>query len=160
MFERNPIESGRMTGVAVAISLKDGETVTGKAGLPHGRSVARLLEGTEDFLFVETFEGGQAFVPKSEIKALKILDTSRPQPLRAAVTDAKGYDPHAVLGIERGASLEAVKAAYHKMTRAYHPDAFAGVTLPPEVAAYLEQRCKQINAAFELLKITHRAKLL
>jgi len=160
MFERNPVDAHRLMGVAVALTMKDGATVTGKAGIPHGRSIARLLEGADEFLFVETFEGESAFVPKSEIKGLRVLDTGRLQPLRAPPHDAAGYDPHKVLGVERGAGQDEVKAAYHKMTRLYHPDSYAGVTLPPEVGTYLDQRCKQINAAFELLRVTQKAKAL
>lgn len=157
MFERNPVDAAALMAVAVELTMKDGSVVTGKAGLPHARGVARLLDGPEAFLFVETFEGEVSFVPKAEIRGVKVIDTGRAQPLRMAAADATSFDPYKVLDLPRGASLDDIKAAYHKMTRLYHPDAYAGVTLPAEVRAYFDARCKQINAAFALLKSPRKA---
>lgn len=156
MFERNPIDAGRMMAVAVTLTLKDGTEAAGKTAIAHGRSIARLLEGPEAFLYLETFDGGSAFVPKSEIRGLKVVDTGRLQPLRPQPGDATHFDPHKVLGVERSAAAEEIKAAYHALTRRYHPDQFAGVALPPEVSSYVSERCKQINAAFEVLKVKPR----
>ena len=160
MFERNPVDAGRMMAVAVTVTLKDGTEATGKTAMPHGRSIARLMEGPEAFLYLETFEGGTAFVPKSEIRGLKVVDTGRPQPLQTHVGDATYFDPHKVLGLERSATGEDIKAAYLAHTRRYHPDQYAAVTLPPEVTAYIGERCKQINAAFEILKARPKARSL
>jgi DnaJ domain len=160
MFERNPVDTGRMMTVAVAITLKDGTTVAGRTAMPHGRSIARLMEGAEAFLYVETLAGETAFVPKSEIRGLKVVDAGRPLPLKVGPSDASHFDAHAVLGVERGAPMEAIRAAYIKLTRSYHPDQFAAVALPPEVKTYLDQRCKQINAAFELIEASHKAGAL
>lgn len=152
MFERNPVDAGRMMAVAVAVALKDGTECVGKTAMPHGRSVARLMEGAEAFLYLETPDGGTSFVPKSEIRALKVLDSGRPQPLRTDFPDATSFDPCKVLGVARTASPDEVRAAYHTLTRRYHPDQFASVALPAEVTVYLSERCKQINAAFEMLR--------
>lgn len=157
MFERNPVDSTTLMAIAVELTMKDGAVVTGKAGLPHARSIARLLDGPDAFLFVEGFDGTSNFVPKTDIKGIKVVNTGRTQQLRPAATDASAFDPYKALDVPRTASLDEIKAAYHKMTRLYHPDAYAGVTLPPEVAAYLDGRCKQINAAFVLLKAPRKA---
>ena len=158
MFERNPVDTAALMAVAVELTTKDGSVITGKAGLPHSRSVARLLDGPDAFLFVETFDGSATFVPKSDIKGIKVVNTGRIHPLRTAATDATSFDPYKVLGVVRSASPDEIKSAYHKLTRVYHPDGFAAVALPPEVAAYLDSRCKQINAAFELLKSPRKAE--
>ncbi|MFZ8469359.1 hypothetical protein ACO1MP_14635, partial [Staphylococcus aureus] len=71
------------------------------------------MEGPEAFLYLDTFDGGPEFVPKSEIRGLKIVDTGRSQPLRTQVGDATSFDPHKVLGLERTATGEEIKAAYH-----------------------------------------------
>jgi hypothetical protein len=53
-------------------------------------------------------------------------------------------DPHAVLGLEPGASSEDAAAAYRQMAKQWHPDRGGG-----EEAA---QRMAQINAAYDLLR--------
>lgn len=50
-------------------------------------------------------------------------------------------DPHEVLGVERGAGPDEIKAAYRKLAKQYHPD------VNPEG----EDRFKEINAAYDAL---------
>ena len=83
---------------------------------------------------------------------LKLVNPVRTQTLYLPVVDATSFDPYKVLGLAKGADWDAIKSAYHAMTKLYHPDIYSGVALPPEVAAYLDGRAKQINAAFRLLK--------
>jgi hypothetical protein len=52
-------------------------------------------------------------------------------------------DPYDLLGITRGASLEEVRAAYHKAVLTYHPDAFDGDTQEAE------RRFRKIVEAYE-----------
>jgi DnaJ domain len=160
MFERNPVDNSTLVTVAVEITMTDGSVVTGRAGLPPTRQVHKLLEGPDAFLFIETFEGEQTFVPKGTIAGIKLVNPVRPQALRLAAADATAFDPYAVLGIAKGTAFDDVRAAYHRLTKLYHPDATAGVTLPPEVRTYMDARAKQINAAFRLLKSPRRAAVL
>ncbi len=53
-------------------------------------------------------------------------------------------DPYVVLGLERGAAPEAIRAAYRKLAKKHHPDLNPG---KPEAA----ERFKAISAAHELL---------
>ncbi len=53
-------------------------------------------------------------------------------------------DPYTTLGVERGASPEAIRAAYRKLAKKHHPDLNPG---KPEAA----ERFKAINAANDLL---------
>jgi DnaJ domain len=152
MFERNRVDNTMTATIAVELTLADGSIVTGRAAMPSGRQVHKLMDGAEAFLFVETFEGEGTFVPKVDVKSLKLVPLARPQELRIAATDVSSFDPYKVLGVERGCTLEDLKAAYHRLTKVYHPDSYAGVALPPEVAAYIDSRCKQVNAAFRVLK--------
>jgi DnaJ-domain-containing protein 1 len=158
MFERNPVDNTMTATVAVELSLDDGSVVTGRAAMPPGRLVHKLMDGAEAFLFVETFAGESCFVPKTSIKGLKLIATAKPQPLRVLGSDAASFDPWKALGLEKGAAFDDVKAAYHRLTKQYHPDAYAGVVLPPEVATYIDARCKQINAAFRVLRSSRKAE--
>jgi len=55
-----------------------------------------------------------------------------------------------VLGVEEGASMREISAAYRRMARKHHPDRV--LELPPEVRELSEWRMKEINAAYSLLK--------
>ena len=152
MFERNRVDNASVETVAVEITLDDGCVVTGRAALPASRAVHKLLDGPDGFLFIDQFGGEGAFIPKAAIKALRLVQPVRLQSLYVQIMDATSFDPHKVLGIARTASWDEIKAAYHRLTKLYHPDVYASVALPPEVSAYLDGRAKQINAAFRLLK--------
>jgi DnaJ-domain-containing protein 1 len=51
-----------------------------------------------------------------------LLPASRPR-----ATDGAPWDPHAVLGVARGASTETVAQAYRDRLKEYHPDRVAGL---------------------------------
>ena len=56
-----------------------------------------------------------------------------------------------MLGLEGEASEGKINAAYREMARMYHPDKVANQS--PQVREYAEQRMKEINAAYTLLKL-------
>lgn len=152
MFERNRVDNRAETLVAVEITLADGSVIAGRAVLGPGKGVHKLLERDEAFLYVDAFDGEGTFVPKAEIKALKVLNSGRQQSLMLPISDARNFDPHRILGLDKSASFEAIRDTYHAMSKLYHPDRYAGVDLPPEVRAYLEGKAKSVNAAFRALK--------
>jgi hypothetical protein len=53
-------------------------------------------------------------------------------------------DPHAVLGVEPGASAAEVTSAYRRLAKRWHPDRGGG--------AEAERKMAEINAAYELLR--------
>jgi hypothetical protein len=54
------------------------------------------------------------------------------------------------LGVSKGAGAEEISAAYRKLAQTHHPDKVT--KLKPEVREYSEQRMKEINAAYALLR--------
>lgn len=62
--------------------------------------------------------------------------------------DAK-RDPYQVLGVERGASPEAIKKAYRELAGTYHPDKFAH--LGEDFQKTAEKRFKEIDEAYRTL---------
>ena len=64
-------------------------------------------------------------------------------------------DPHAVLGVERGASQATIKAAWRRLARENHPD-LTGKDVGSVRAA--TRRMAQINAAYERLRESPEAK--
>lgn len=152
MFERNRVDNRAETLIAVEITLADSTTLAGRAVLPAGRGVHKLLDGEEAFLYVETFDGAGTFVPKAEIRNLKVITPARGVSSALFIPDARNFDPHRVLGLEKGASFEQIREAYHRLSKVYHPDRYAAIELPREVKAYLDAMTKNVNAAFQALR--------
>lgn len=152
MFERNRVDNRAETLIAVEIVLADGTTLSGRAVLPPGRGVHKLLDGEEAFVYVEAFEGGGTFVPKSEIRNVKVITPGRGMSSALFIPDARNFDPHRTLGLEKGASFEQIREAYHRLSKLYHPDRYAAIELPREVKSYLEAMSKNVNAAFQALR--------
>jgi DnaJ like chaperone protein len=61
-------------------------------------------------------------------------------------------DPYAALGISRGASDEAVRAAWRQLMRDNHPDSLAARGVPPEFIARASEKVARINAAWDRIK--------
>lgn len=152
MFERNRVDNRAETLIAVEITLADESVLAGRAVLPSGRGVHKLLDGEEAFLYVESFDGMGSFVPKTDIRNLKVITPGRGVSHALFIPDARNFDPHRVLGLEKGASFEQIREAYHRLSKIYHPDRFAAIELPREVKAYLEAMSKNVNAAFQALR--------
>lgn len=152
MFERNPVDNKTESLIAVEIALADGSKASGRAVLGPGKGVHKLLEDKDGFLYIDGFDGEGAFIPKSDIRGMKVLSPGKPSAMNLSIPDARNFDPYRVLGLEKDASADAIKAAYHRLTKLYHPDRYANVGLPQEVAAYLEGMAKTANAAYRALK--------
>lgn len=61
-------------------------------------------------------------------------------------------DAYAVLGVTSAATDTEIKQAYRKLIRENHPDKLASKELPEGVRALAEERVRDINAAYEVLK--------
>jgi DnaJ like chaperone protein len=60
-------------------------------------------------------------------------------------------NPHAILGVEPGASLDMLRVAYHRLVRENHPDVVIAQGLPPECIVLATARAARINAAYDRL---------
>lgn len=152
MFERNRVDNANDPTVALEIGLNDGTTLTGRASLGKGRQINRLLEGEEKFLYLDCFDGDAQFVQKADIKSVKVIPTQRPRALSLTLPDASNFDPYRILGVQKGCPWDDIRAAYHRLSKLYHPDKFESVELPDEVRAYLIAMTKEVNVAFRTLK--------
>lgn len=61
-------------------------------------------------------------------------------------------DALAVLGLKEHASDDEIKKAYREMTKKFHPDLHTGSS--PDVQQLIEDKMRQVNAAYELLTRT------
>ena len=69
------------------------------------------------------------------------------QATEARVNDAQYY---AVLGLEPGADMEAIKRSYRQLSMKYHPDKVSH--LGEEFQEVAEEKMKEINAAYDFFK--------
>ncbi|MFN3746158.1 MAG: DnaJ family molecular chaperone [Hyphomicrobiaceae bacterium] len=158
MFERGKIETGTgeaVSGVSVVLSLTDGTELKGRLAVPQGRSLVDALNGSAPFVEFETFDGPRQFLAKHAISGVRLMSPARAQGL-ARLRDSDGFDPYAILGLPAGAPYEAVRAAYLRKAKDYHPDRYANAELPEEVRAYLAAMARRINAAFAALEAPHQ----
>lgn len=70
---------------------------------------------------------------------------------QARLHDASHDADLALLGLERGATLEQVKKAYRVASRKYHPDGLTGRNVEPHLVELAVQRFKEVSAAYQRL---------
>jgi DnaJ like chaperone protein len=72
--------------------------------------------------------------------------------IRAAEAGSDKADPYRILGIDRQADNDAVRAAYRKLSRENHPDALIAQGVPPEFVEVANGRMAAINGAYDRIK--------
>lgn len=157
MFDRSRADAvAELTGIPVEAAFADGAPVRGKLLVPNTKSVAEYLNGPGAFLEFEPYGGERTFIAKGQIKSIKLLGVPKLPNLNSRVRDLDGFDPHAVLGVQRGASREEVRQAYLAHAKAYHPDRYATAELPSEVIEYLFAMARRINVANDALNVEQK----
>lgn len=155
MFERNRIDTAahqQQVCVPVEVTLEDGDLVRGKFIVPASRTLFDVLNNPGSFIEFEPYGGERSILAKTAVKAVRLVNVPPAQNLGARLRDIDHFDPHTVLGLERGAPFEEVRQAYLKLAKLYHPDRYAGVELPPEVRDYLSAMARRVNTAYAALE--------
>jgi len=67
-------------------------------------------------------------------------------------------DAYAALGITADAEPAEIKLAYRRLMNEYHPDKLAARGLPESMRAVAEERSREINAAYDLVKEARKFK--
>lgn len=80
------------------------------------------------------------------------LDMDTAQRAGRGMMGQPGEDPYAVLGIDRRASNEDVRARWMTLMRENHPDSLASRGVPPAMVAKASDRVARINAAYDTIK--------
>lgn len=65
----------------------------------------------------------------------------------------EAWDPYEVLGVSRNAGLSEIRAARNTLVKAHHPDRLAAAGLPEEMRKISEDRIRQINRAYDVLRL-------
>jgi hypothetical protein len=157
MFDRSRTDAApELTGIPVEAVLSDGVPLRGKLLVPNTKSMADNLNGPGAFLEFEPYGGERTFIAKGQIKSIKLLGVPKLPNLNARIRDLDGFDPHAVLGVQRGASRDEVRQAYLALAKSYHPDRYATAELPSEVIEYLFAMARRINIANDALNMEQK----
>ena len=158
MFERNKVDTIQHNGVAVEITTSAGETLGGQILIGTGRSLAQVLNGEGAFVEFEPWGAERMLLSKGSLVAIKPVSTARAESLSGRVAALDGFDPYTILGLRKGASLDEVRSAWHRLSKAYHPDRYASAELPAEVSEYLGSMVRRINAAYSALEASFASR--
>ncbi len=160
MFERNRVDSFKQdkeTAVPVELTFDDGRIVRGRFLVPSERPIHEVLNGQGHFMDFEAYGGEREMIAKTTIRAIKLVNVPKAQNL-ANRSRSEDFNPFEVLGLERGASWPAIREAYHRMSKLYHPDRYATAELPDEVLTYMATMVRRLNAAYAALEEPHQVK--
>jgi DnaJ like chaperone protein len=87
----------------------------------------------------------------------RIFGLSEPEfrGIRARYVPDAHPDPYDVLGVERGAHLDEIRAAWRRLVREHHPDRLVARGVPPEAIRLAQSRMAAINRAWEEIAREH-----
>jgi DnaJ like chaperone protein len=130
---------------------------------PYARQLARLfrdnpgvLEELLDALFhIAKADGGlhpaeDRFL--EEVAFIFGFDRDGYERIRAGHVAAGDADPYQVLGVDRSASLEEIKARHRQLVREHHPDTLVAQGLPPEFVALANEKVAVFNDAWDRIR--------
>jgi DnaJ domain len=158
MFERNKIDNSmQQAAVPAEVTLDDGRLVKGKFLITASRSIFEVLNGEGHFLEFETYDGERTLIARSMLKSVKIVSVPSGSNLKSRVRDGDNFEPHMILGVASDAPWDEIRAAYVKLSKAYHPDRYATADLPHEVRDYLSAMSRRVNAAYAALEVPMQA---
>lgn len=88
----------------------------------------------------------------SQLEALLRAATGGPSAAGAPPSEDRLADAYAALGITPGASAAEIKRAYRKLISQNHPDKLAARGLPESMRPVAEERSRELNSAYDLIK--------
>ena len=88
----------------------------------------------------------------AQLEALLRAATSGPSAAGAPPRQDQLADAYAALGVSAGASPTEIKRAYRKLMSQNHPDKLASRGLPESMRPVAEERSREINSAYDLIK--------
>ena len=147
MFERAP--ENRMPVVVIT---NDGETIQGSVRMTLSNKLSDAINGVEPFFDFVSAGGERFFIAKHTVRRIETFEAPRADQLGRREKTMTDFDPYQILGLAKGAPPAAIKQAYHKLARSYHPDRFAGIELPAEMHEYATAMLARINLAYRQLQ--------
>ena len=88
----------------------------------------------------------------SQLEALLRSAAGGPSAAGRPATKDRLVDAYAALGVKPDASAAEIKRAYRKLISQNHPDKLAARGLPESMRAVAEERSRELNSAYDLIK--------
>jgi DnaJ like chaperone protein len=88
----------------------------------------------------------------SQLEALLRAGTASPSGPGARPTQDKLADAYTALGVTPDSDAATIKRAYRKLISQNHPDKLAARGLPESMRAVAEERSRELNSAYDLIK--------
>jgi DnaJ like chaperone protein len=88
----------------------------------------------------------------SQLEALLRAAAAGPSGYGAAASRSRLEDAYTALGVTREASVAEIKRAYRRLVSQNHPDKLAAKGLPDSMRQLAEERTRELNVAYELIK--------
>ncbi len=142
----------------VEIGFADGALQKGRLWIVSGRSLGETLAGSNGFLEFTPFGEDRArYISKAHIQSLAEIDIPKSTQLYDRRKGPEIDDPYHILGVTAGVPWHAIREAYLRLAKTYHPDRVASADLPDEVIDYMDRQVRRINAAYAVLESTVRS---
>jgi len=152
MVERRDGRPGEeMVTVPVAISLSNGREVSGCVVIARSASLIDAVNGLGKFIEFESCQGEHELLATSAICAMRPIAKSNGCCSTLARPARQELDPHIILGLAKGASRAEIRAAFHSLLMACHPDGHASTELMPQRTDELDARARGANAAYDMV---------
>jgi DnaJ-domain-containing protein 1 len=135
------------------LTLIDGKNLIVSVKLPLSGKLADAFNSAETFIDIISGDGTQQVINKTTIARVEAVDPPKAglnQQRRSA--DKSGFNPYAVLGVEKSATPEDIRSAFVTLVKTYHPDRFASLDLPQEMKDYAAAMQARINMAYQQLE--------
>ena len=94
----------------------------------------------------------------SQLEALLRAATGGPSAVGGVPSKDRLADAYAALGVTPAASAAEIKRAYRKLISQNHPDKLAARGLPESMRAVAEERSRELNSAYDLIKTARNIK--
>jgi DnaJ-domain-containing protein 1 len=134
------------------ITLVDGKSQIVSVKLPMSGKLTDAFNNSEAFIDIITGDGTQQVINKATVARAEAADPPRAglnQQRRSS--DKSGFNPYAVLGVEKSAGADELRQAFLALVKTYHPDRFASLDLPQEMKDYAAAMQARINMAYQQL---------
>ncbi len=112
------------------ITLVDGKSQIVSVKLPMSGKLTDAFNNSEAFIDIITGDGTQQVINKATVARAEAADPPRAglnQQRRSS--DKSGFNPYAVLGVEKSAGADELRQAFLALVKTYHPDRFASLDL-------------------------------